>query len=206
MFGGSLSPLGFEPSSTKQKRCAVPTVLRREAFCSIALTCSALYMCFPLSLSLCVSLSLPLLAPLLLPLLTLPRGFLVPLLLLTPPCLLSPVRHIAVRTAVNPGGGGGTTTGPDDTHPPLWTITLNQPTTSPWGSNLSAYPLWYYDDAVTFVHPIPVTSKGGKNGTFGASRPSSGFEPPDRRVDVWCVATVLPHSMPLGGGAISNRY
>ena len=54
---------------------------------------------FP-SLSFSVSLSLPLLAPLLLSLLTLPRGFLVPLLLLTPPCLLSPVGHIAVCTAV----------------------------------------------------------------------------------------------------------
>ena len=58
MFGGSLSPPGFEPSSTKQKRCDVPTVLRRDAFCSVAMTCSALYLCLPLSLSLYVSRSL----------------------------------------------------------------------------------------------------------------------------------------------------
>ena len=102
MFGGSLSPPGFEPSSTKQKRCAVPTVLLRDAFCSVAPTCSALYLCLPLSLSLCLALRLalsppprPSFAPSLHP----PQGFfLVPLLLLTPPCLLSPVRHIAVHT------------------------------------------------------------------------------------------------------------
>ena len=84
MFGVSLSPPGFEPSSMTQKRCVVPTVLRRDAFCSLALTCSALYPCIRSlsvspSLSLCVSLSvslsLPLLAPLLLPLLTPPRDF-----------------------------------------------------------------------------------------------------------------------------------
>ena len=61
MSGGSLSPPGFEPSSTGQKRCAIPTVLRSDAFRTVALTCSALYLCLPLSLSLCVSLSLSLL-------------------------------------------------------------------------------------------------------------------------------------------------
>ena len=56
MFGGSLSPPGFEPSSTRKKRCAIPTELRRDAFCAVALTCSALYLYLPLSL--CVSRSL----------------------------------------------------------------------------------------------------------------------------------------------------
>ena len=103
MFGGSLSPPGFEPSSTKQKRCDVPTVLQRDVFCSVALTCSALYPCFPPSLSLSPSLSRslspssPLFCSLSSPS---PRVFLVPLMLRTPPCLLSPVRHIAVHTAV----------------------------------------------------------------------------------------------------------
>ena len=54
---GLYPPPGFEPSSTKQERCAVPTVLRRDAFCSVALTCSALYLCLPLSL--CLALSPP---------------------------------------------------------------------------------------------------------------------------------------------------
>ena len=72
MFGGSLSPLGFEPSSTRQKRCAIPTVLRRDAFCTVALTPCALYLCLPLSL--CVSRSLSPSSSLL-PLITLPRGF-----------------------------------------------------------------------------------------------------------------------------------
>ena len=35
---------------------------------------------------------------------------------------------------------------------------------------------------------------------FEASQPSSGSEPPDGRVDVWCVATMPPHSMPPLGG------
>ena len=46
----------------------------------------------------------------------------------------------------------------------------------------------------------PSHPKVAKNGTFGASRPSLGFKAPDGRVHVWCVAIVLPHSMPLGGG------
>ena len=44
----------------------------------------------------------------------------------------------------------------------LWTMTLNQPTTSPRGSNLppgnprpGACPLWYYDDVVTLCPPPP---------------------------------------------------
>ena len=62
---GLYPPPGFEPSSTKQKRCAVPIVLRRDAFfalllCSADLFCS-LSLCLPLSLSLslCLALSLP---------------------------------------------------------------------------------------------------------------------------------------------------
>ena len=62
-FGMSLSPPGFEPSSTKQKRCVVPTVLRGDAFCSVALSCSTLYLCLPLSLSLCLALCLALSSP-----------------------------------------------------------------------------------------------------------------------------------------------
>ena len=63
MFGGSLSPPGFEPSSAKQKRCAVPIVLRRDAFFALLL-CSAHLFCSlsvspSLSLSLCLALSLP---------------------------------------------------------------------------------------------------------------------------------------------------
>ena len=58
MFGGSLSPPGFKPSSTGQKRCVVSTEIRRVVVCTVVLT-------FP-----------------------------------APPCMLSPVRHIAVRTAV----------------------------------------------------------------------------------------------------------
>ena len=79
-------------------------------------------------------------------------------------------------------------------------MALNQPTTSPRGSNLpqgdprpGACPLWYYDNVVISIHPIPIRPKGGKYGMFGASQPSPGFEPPDGRVDVWCVATVLPY-------------
>ena len=49
MFGGTLSPPGFEPSSTKHKRCAVPIVLRRDAFFALLL-CSADLFC-SLSLS-----------------------------------------------------------------------------------------------------------------------------------------------------------
>ena len=91
-------------------------------------------------------------------------------------------------------------------------MALNQPTTSPRGSNLplgdprpGACPLWYYDDVVISIHPIPIRPKGGKYGMFGASQPSPGFEPPDGRVDVWCVATVLPHPMPPRGGRV-NYY
>ena len=59
MFGGSPSSPGFEPSSMKQKRCVVPTVLRRDAFYSVALTSFALYLCLPLSLFVCLALCLP---------------------------------------------------------------------------------------------------------------------------------------------------
>ena len=38
-FGGSLSPPGFEPSSTGQKRCGISTGLRRVVIC---ITCSNL--------------------------------------------------------------------------------------------------------------------------------------------------------------------
>ena len=38
-FGGSLSPSGFEPSSTGQKRCGIPTELRRVV---LRITCSDL--------------------------------------------------------------------------------------------------------------------------------------------------------------------
>ena len=58
MFGGSLSPPGFEPSSTGQTRCCIPTELRRLVICIIVPACP------------------------------------------TPPCLSSPVRHIAVRMGV----------------------------------------------------------------------------------------------------------
>ena len=51
-------PPGFEPSSPGQKRCGIPTVLRRVVICIIAPTCP------------------------------------------TPPCMSSPVRHIAVRMGV----------------------------------------------------------------------------------------------------------
>ena len=98
MFAGSLSPPGFEPSSTGQKRCVVPTELRRDVVCTVVLTYSALYPCIPLSVSLCLALSLlPPLCSLSSPS---PGVVLVPLPHLTPPCMLSPVRHIAVRTAV----------------------------------------------------------------------------------------------------------
>ena len=59
----------------------------------------SLHPCLPLSLSLCVCLALSLLPPLCLPSPS-PGVFLVPLPHLTPPYMLSPVRHIAVRTAV----------------------------------------------------------------------------------------------------------
>ena len=63
MFRGSLSPPGFEPSSTKQKRCVVPSVLRRDAFfallhCSADLFCS-LFVSPSLSLCVCLALSFP---------------------------------------------------------------------------------------------------------------------------------------------------
>ena len=54
-FGGSLSPPGFEPSSTGQKRCGIPTELRRVVIVPT----------FPI-----------------------------------PPCVSSPVRHIAFRMGV----------------------------------------------------------------------------------------------------------
>ena len=68
----------IEPSSRKQKRCAIPTVLRRDAFFAL-LHCSADRFCslsVSASLSLSVSRSLSPSSPFLfLPLLTLPRGF-----------------------------------------------------------------------------------------------------------------------------------
>ena len=39
MFGGSLSPPGFEPSSTGQKRCGIPSELRRGVCCIVVPTC-----------------------------------------------------------------------------------------------------------------------------------------------------------------------
>ena len=51
-------PLRFEPSSTGQKRCGIPTELRRGVFCIVVPTCP------------------------------------------TPPCMSSPVMHIAVRMGV----------------------------------------------------------------------------------------------------------
>ena len=65
-FGGSLSPPGFEPSSTGQKRCGIPTVLGRVVICIIVPTCP------------------------------------------TPPCMSSPVRHIAVRMGVRSAACRGT--------------------------------------------------------------------------------------------------
>ena len=73
MFGGSLSPPGVGTLLYRTEEvCYTHTELRRDAFYTVALTCSALYLCLPLSLSVSCSLS-P--SSSLLPLLTLPKGF-----------------------------------------------------------------------------------------------------------------------------------
>ena len=104
MFGESLSPPGFEPSSSGQKRCVIPTKLRRDVVCTVVLTYSALYP--GLLLSLCVSRSLSSSSSLL-PLLTLPMGFSCASASSYTPLMLFPVRHIAVHTAVCSAGRGG---------------------------------------------------------------------------------------------------